>query len=195
MFKQLPDECATIGRILTGYGELEVHLGLCLGAVAGDFRRGLKVIYGGRGEAKRIIRAKKKLWPVCWSSGLEAELEQAIDAMDYCRQIRNNFSHCQWAYAAGHGAFFGNLETGAKDVGAVYRLDLFHVDLPILDALEGYMTKTRDSLSHLEGAILLKFNKRSTNPFDRVPDFPKPPMHNPPEKHPAPPGLAPEFNK
>jgi hypothetical protein len=89
-------EGAIVGRLLTGYSNLEVNLLNCVQVANGDFDTALKTMFGKRGETKRIDRALKLVEDRYAALGLGKEFARAIDAMQYCLAIRNQFSHWVW---------------------------------------------------------------------------------------------------
>ena len=104
-FHDWPDEGATIGRLLAGYGELELELALCVGHAIGlrteDMRRAFRSIFTTRNADDRIKLAKKMAQQPMRLTGLKDEFAEAIVAMRACKDIRNQFAHCIWASLTG----------------------------------------------------------------------------------------------
>jgi hypothetical protein len=75
-----------------------------------------------RGEQKRISNARKALVAPYLSVNLQTELAGALHDMDWCRQIRNQYAHCQWYWTAHEGLCFVDLEAVAKQVTPITEL-------------------------------------------------------------------------
>ena len=56
-FDRFPKEGDLIGRLLAGYGELELEMCACLAATTDDLGGAIKKLFGVRGERKRIQQA------------------------------------------------------------------------------------------------------------------------------------------
>jgi hypothetical protein len=89
-----------VGRLLAGYGELELELCRCI-AAAGKERTAsdrqdaaLKEVFTMRGAERRITHAKNKAALAYRNAGVGDEFDATVDAMDYCREIRNQYAHC-----------------------------------------------------------------------------------------------------
>jgi hypothetical protein len=53
-FNRFPKEGDIIGRLLAGYGELELEMAACVAATTDDLNGAIKRLFGIRGESKRI---------------------------------------------------------------------------------------------------------------------------------------------
>ena len=56
-FDRFPEEGNMIGRLLAGYGELELELCRCVAVINGDLDAAIRAILRERGEQKRIGKA------------------------------------------------------------------------------------------------------------------------------------------
>src|SRR5881394_1309771 len=86
-------------------------MGRCLGvATLGDFEAGVRSLFAKRGEASRIKRARKEMIPPFTTVGLGASCIAALDDMDWCRELRNQYAHCSWYHTSAEGLGFVDLE-------------------------------------------------------------------------------------
>jgi hypothetical protein len=99
-----------IGSLLAGYGELELEMVGCLIAATGNFDASVKALYRVRGEKRRIDTADRMMKAQYIKANLASDYEQTISDMQWCRKIRNQYSHCQWYYTPADGLCFVDLE-------------------------------------------------------------------------------------
>ena len=78
-------EGIVIGRLLAGYGEIEMAMCACLVAVEGMLDIPIRRLFDTRGAENRIKAAKKALQIDFANAGLLADLTQALADMDWCR--------------------------------------------------------------------------------------------------------------
>jgi hypothetical protein len=110
-FTRFPTEGAVLGRLLAGYGELEFEMGRCLGVAKHcDNEAGVRELFAKRGELDRIRRARAAMQPVFEAEGLGRECKAALDDMDWCRCLRNQYAHCTWYDTPHEGLGFVDLE-------------------------------------------------------------------------------------
>src|SRR5436309_2281642 len=83
-----------LGRLLAGYGELELEMCGCLIAVEGQLDFPIKQIFNERRADNRIKLAKKLLSLDYTKATLQVELIEALADLDWCRKLRNQFAHC-----------------------------------------------------------------------------------------------------
>jgi hypothetical protein len=93
-FWSFPEEGAIIGRLLTGYAELEISLMRCIHVVRDDFDTVLKAMFRIRGEQQRLSVGDALGRHHYQALDLGVEFNAAVKPMDYCRQIRNQYAHC-----------------------------------------------------------------------------------------------------
>jgi hypothetical protein len=151
---QAYDEGVVLGRLLAGYGELEVGMCACLIAIEGMFDVPIRTIFGKRGAQRRIEIGKEVLSPDFTKAGLLADLMQALDDLNWCREIRNQYSHCHWYWTAQEGLCFVNLEELAQQTTTITSLmEKKHpVDIPLLTAQENYFWYVKQCLIYLDFA-------------------------------------------
>src|ERR1700737_2087571 len=100
---QAEAEGKIIGEILAGYGELEVSVLACLVAVEGQIDLPIRRLFKRMPAEKRVQQARKTLLPDFKKAGLETEMREALDDLDWCRKLRNQYAHCQWGWTSRDG--------------------------------------------------------------------------------------------
>lgn len=149
---QACSEGVILGRLLAGYGELELTMCACLIAVEGTYDTPIRNIFGPRGAEKRIKNAGKFLLPEYSKAGLQVELVEALDDMEWCRQVRNQYAHCHWYWTQQEGLCFINLEELAGQQTAIIQLtgNRHPVDTALLSAQEVFFNYVKESFMQLE---------------------------------------------
>jgi len=99
-----------VGRLLTGYANLEVGLLNCVHMVLGDLDAPLKAMFKVRSESLRIKAAVKLGERPYNALGLGTDFQCAIEAMRYCLLVRNQYSHWVWWNDYSGKIAFANLE-------------------------------------------------------------------------------------
>ena len=187
VFQHYPKESAIIGRILTGYGGLEYQLSHCLSAALGNRPSIFRAFYRLRGEQQRLEVADALMRPHYEEVGLADKYNETIGSMRWCRNIRNQYAHCQWTAYEDAGLFFTNMEDPAKKADGNITFKLYHVDEVLLDLQEKYCFYSEDWLAHLRGE-LERLRNGTTNHFPEAPKIiAQPPLYNPRDQHPVPP--------
>jgi hypothetical protein len=148
------DEGIIIGRLLAGYGELELGMCSCLIAVEGMFDRPIRLLFSQRGEKLRMKTAERALKSDYANTGLLDDLMQALESLDWCRQIRNQYSHCHWYWTSQEGLCFVNLEELAQQVTTITDLmaNRHSIDVTLLTAQENYFWYVKECFIHLDFA-------------------------------------------
>ena len=82
-----------IGRLLVGYGEMELDLCNCVAMGIDDLDMVLKAMFRPRGETSRIEIAEAMGQKVYTSLGLGKPFNKAIEAMRFCLKLRNRYAH------------------------------------------------------------------------------------------------------
>jgi hypothetical protein len=185
---QAQAEGIIIGRLLAGYGEIETQVCMCLIMVEGFIDLPIRTIFGERGAEKRIKTARKALESDYAKAGLLVPLLQALADMDHCRDIRNQYSHCQWFWTEQEGLCFQNLEylaTQATPITSVTAGKLT-LDLPLLSAQEQFFWYVKQCFMHLETAYR-GWNEQQARGgaaglasyvYPAPPTVARPPLHN-----------------
>ncbi len=184
-----------VGRLVVGYGELELCLAKCVG-MALAFKRNppsdpqtryihriryenfaIKLIFRLRGEKKRIDTASKIMRQAYTQVGLRSEFDAAINALRACLGVRNLLAHCAWTQSKKRGLFFINLEDVAKLPRKLDLTDWRHASAKTLADLESYFSYTEQLLDFLAGLFAVKtqlMRGPSSLPEPRKRALPKP---------------------
>ena len=151
---QAKAEGIIVGRLLAGYGELELQLCDCRIAVENIFDLPVRELFSERGEKKRLKIAKAKLQHDYAKAGLINELLQALDDPDWCRQIRNQYSHCHWYLTSNEGLCFVNLEELATQPYTILKVTAGRhpITLPLLEAQESFFWYVKQCFVYLGDA-------------------------------------------
>jgi hypothetical protein len=116
---------------------------------------------------------------------LQDELADTLGELEWCRQIRNQYAHCQWYWTASEGLCFVNLEHLAKQTGTITKLmdRRRPIDAKLLMRQVEYFNYVKESLTHLADAYKA-WDRNRTAPrkpayvFPKPPKIAKPPAHN-----------------
>jgi hypothetical protein len=138
-----------IGQMLIGYGEVEYEIASLLGAAYENAPLSLRAMFRMRGETARVQVADALLRPKCVEKNLQNKWDVALKAINYCKRVRNQYSHCHWYLEAGD-LWFYNMEVAAEGNSDDFKFDFEHVDLPLLMMQTAYFNYTRCCLIHLQ---------------------------------------------
>lgn len=154
-FVQFPECGNLVGRLLAGYGELEVEMCLCLSEVMdGNFDGAMKILFVRMSAEDRQKLAKRTMSAPFSCAGLSTEFEETMVAMNWCRKIRNQYAHSQWYFTTEGGIAIINLEEivqKAENVGPIasYRRP---IDRILLAQQDAYFLYTKRLFLHLSDA-------------------------------------------
>jgi hypothetical protein len=178
-FGRYSAEGSIVGRLLTGYGELELELCTCIGTATGDMDVALKNFFSKRGAEKRIERAAKQAGAPYKEVGLETIFQAAIADMDYCREIRNQYAHCNW-YDKPDGLGFVDLESVVTLSTPIWPLDSHRllIDIATLEDQEGFFKYVQRCFWYLDAEYRLRAFGEPAHPWGFPSFFPRPPKHN-----------------
>jgi hypothetical protein len=143
-FIAFPREGAIIGRLLTGYGEIEYLYAMCLASAVADEDSVLRAIFSIRGEKIRLDVAHELMRASYETAGLSNKFNPLHAETKFCLKARNTFSHCHWEHDRHAGLFYVNLEQMAArktthfNVAHAWR----HVDKQLLATIEEYFVNT-----------------------------------------------------
>lgn len=176
LLRARPDEMAMIGLLLTGYSELEVGLMHTVMAARMEFDAPYKAMYRIRGEEQRIKIADglARHALLALNENLGNQFAIAVAAMQYCRQIRNQYAHCQWWDGENERVNFIALEEAAKEnrlFQSFTKIDIRSVTLSLLESQKEYFEYVQKMFQWIvhQARVLNKLDKVS--PF---PSCPKP---------------------
>lgn len=186
-----PEEASSVGRMLTGYGELEFELSSCLGATLGDDHAALRALFRPRGEESRILIADALMRRKYADAKLGDQYDAMLGAIRTCKKVRNQYAHCHWFSDPQDGLFFMDLESAASSSALTTPDFTFHhVDAPLLRQQAEYFVYTFSILQFLWREYQVRGGKIPSHSFQMPRVLPKPPLHNPPDRHPVPSSLA-----
>jgi len=172
-------EGQAVGRILTGYINLEVSLMHCVQmGLDGDFDTVLKKMFRKRSETLRINEAEKLGLPAYETHKLDGDFRVAITALRLCLKIRNQYAHWVWWDDYSGKLAFANLEDLSRRKRKVPNLDklkAFHLDIPLLDKQEDYFVYVDRLLSWINFEGRLRAKRLSVNPMGKKPRPPRRP--------------------
>jgi hypothetical protein len=182
-FDNCPKEGDIIGRLLAGYGELELEMCDCVAATTDDLDGAIKRLFGRRGEERRIKTADEMMRAHYASAGLASKYDPTIANMHWCRTVRNQYAHCNWYYTAAEGLCFVDLEHTAKLRRKIESVvaHRYPIDVALLKQQENYFTYVRYCYWHLAESCRMARRKkvRRGGPLHQWPPLlARPPMHN-----------------
>jgi hypothetical protein len=183
-FRAHPKEAEVIGRLLAGYGELEFLMALCVAECVGSLSTASRLLFRSRSEEQRISIADAILVPYCDRLKILNEWDKIRRGLSWCKQTRNQFSHCHWLDDGPGGLFFTNIEKAAKTKIGEAKLVFFHVDVDLLNLHEAYFRWTGESLIYLKSEIAKLLGRPIGDSISPLKVIPQPVRHNPPENHP-----------
>jgi hypothetical protein len=170
-----------VGRLLVEYGDLEIDLMNCVQVARGyDMNNTLKSMFRARGESRRLTIAADLGRDAYVNLGLGAEFETAIDNFDYCRQIRNKYSHSYWHDPdMGKALCYVSLEELADDdkpVNDLTNLIFYYLDEPLLLKQEAYFQYVRDLIRYINYEGQTRSGKMHSNRYALPKEAEKPPF-------------------
>jgi hypothetical protein len=181
-FDRFPKEGDIIGRLLAGYGELELEMCACVVATTDDLDGAIKKLFSVRGEKKRVETAHQMMRTFYASAGLASKYNGTIANMHWCREVRNQYAHCNWYDTAAEGLCFVDLEHTAKLRGRIKQLTAHRVpvDAALLQRQENYFHYVKTCYWHLAEALGAARGKgRKGGPLFQWPQrLARPPKHN-----------------
>lgn len=167
-----------LGRLLTGYGELEFEMTLCVGAAVNDRDLTIRDMYQSRGEFARIRKAKTNLNRAAANQPLRELSARVLDDMDWCREIRNQYAHCQW-WGSSTPLSFINMEEVAEVIGVTGPLEGYKrsLDMQVLTEQEQFFGYVRQCFWHLTGLFEIQAGKPATLSVSLPDPMPRPRKH------------------
>jgi hypothetical protein len=181
-FVRFPQEGAIIGRLLAGYGELELGLCFCVAEARNDHNMVFKAMFRPRGESQRIDVADAMGHEPYNAVKLGTHFEGAIGAIRYCLKIRNQYAHSYWTDNFGRCLAFAQLEEPARgkdpvlNVGNIGTKD---IDLATLQAQESFFMHTQARFDYLKTEIKVRAGKLPESVFEAPKPINRPPLCKP----------------
>jgi hypothetical protein len=95
-FERYPKEAALVGKLLSGYGELEYTLAWAVRWIINDADVAFRWLYKSRGESQRISTAESLTFAAVRGRKHEGLWREALDNLKHCLKIRNQYAHATW---------------------------------------------------------------------------------------------------
>jgi len=182
LHNSFPKEGEIIGRLLTEYTNLELQAVLNMVAVGPySFDEIIKKIFQRMGESKRLKEIRKMGQQGYTPLLLTAEFDEAIDNIDYCREIRNQYAHSVFWDDWGDTYGFGNMEDIAQQTAKLKDFSTLprnSIDLATLHLQETYFEYTDLYFIWLVHDAQKRLNKPHLNRA-KPPKLTKPPLCKP----------------
>src|ERR1700687_456425 len=175
-FLKFPVEGATIGRLVVGYGELEFFYAVCAGYAISNTDAGLRVSFRLRSETNKIQVGLALMEEPYAAAKLTNELGHATKAMRFCRKVRNQYTHAQWAHSY-RSLWFADLEVSAKAESG-FPITWTLIRLKLLEQQESYFNYVYKYLDWLRHEYRFKSGKTYSNPFPKPAIQPTPSQHS-----------------
>lgn len=178
-FDKFPNEAAIVGRLLSGYGELELELAQCVGAATGNVDAAIRALLAKRGAETRIKIAGNLAEALYEAAGLGDDYRATIDDMDCCRSIRNQYAHRYWYPLPEDGLGFIDLEHVAKNAASLWPLSAHRhlIDLNLLERQTELFLNVRLWLWYLAGEYKVRVHAIKGQIYVRQPRLPHPALH------------------
>lgn len=181
--RKFAQEGAAVGRLLSGYSNLEIDLMNCVSiGRGGDLNIVLKRLFGRRGGGPRIDEAKK-LGAIAYADlRLGGDFDRLISILRHCLKLRNQYAHFIW-WDDGTGKLaFANLEDIAKQrkpVNDLGSLRAFHADTHLLAMQERYFEYAEQYLAWLNYEARFRQKLINKNMIAKPSLIAKPPVRLP----------------
>jgi hypothetical protein len=172
-----------IGQMLIGYSEIEFELSMVVqGAYDHDGLMALRSMFRVRSESARVDVADALLQNRMVALGLSDEYEATLEAIQFCKRIRNTYSHSHWSLD-GEDLRYYNYEEAAKLREPKIKVDFKYVDAKLLMRQLAYFNYTRYCLLHLQSRLGDHSGKKNADPQPWPERMQKPKLYNRKTKH------------
>jgi hypothetical protein len=180
-FDSAKREGSLIGRLLAGYGELELEMAACAMAANNEnVDMVIKKLFLARGEYKRIVAGDTLMAQQFGATRLATIYTRTIKNMHYCRELRNQYAHCNWHHTAAEGLSFVDLERIAKWPRKIRQLTRYRrpLNVGLLERQEAYFRYVQKSFWYLAEAYKIETSTQIVNPlWSRPALVPRPPKY------------------
>jgi len=189
-FDGFEQEQQLVGRMLMAYGELEFEIAHVMGrAIEGGNDAAARLLFRVSGEGPRIDVADAILRPFFDKMNLSGQWACTIGALRYCKNARNQYAHCNWHSEEGGSLSFVNMDRDADSPEGTLNLQLYPVDLALLQKQHEYFEYALGCLYYLLCQCRLRSGEES--PDQPIPkSIPQPPLSNRPKKPPQSPAAC-----
>ncbi len=177
-----PEEMAIIGRLLSGYTEIELSLAHCAVAAGNDFDTVTKVLYRLRGETSRIDAADAFARQLFDVAGIGTEFSMCVGYVRRCMSIRNQYAHCHWWSMDMKSLGFANMEEVAilnTRITDLRGLTYHALTLDLLKLQEEFFRATELWALYLNYEIRLRTGKVNLNPYPKPKPLKMPELYIP----------------
>ena len=148
VFKRFSAEGALVGQMLTAYGEIEYELFSILCLISDEAPHHLKTVFRLRRRRERLDVIDSLIRPHFSKLGLAAKYAQAMDAVDCCRMLFNQYDSCHW-YARDGELLFVDLDDLGEQGSDSAGLRALSTDADLLSLQMAYFDYARLCLVHL----------------------------------------------
>jgi hypothetical protein len=180
-FKVFPNEGLVIGRLLSGYTDIEYQLCLCAGMGGGDVEKAIIEIFSKRGETRRVNIADKLGGAGYVAAGLGMAFDEAIEDVLLCLNIRNQYAHCIWHNDRTGTLAFAHMEEVASPIGPgadTINLTFKYINCQVLSHQEAFFFYTKDNLNYLNYRRRQIVGEIGAGAILRIPTkIARPPLH------------------
>jgi hypothetical protein len=120
----------------------------------------IRRLFNLRGEKRRIDCADNLACAPYMKAGLGRDFKTVINDMHYCRELRNQYAHCQWYGTSQDGFAFVNLEEVSKLNTAILPLETHRrpVDAALLQQQETFFKYVQKYFWHITGEYQTRVN-------------------------------------
>jgi hypothetical protein len=167
-FERFPQEAELIGKLLTGYGELEFTLAWSVRWIIDDADVAMRWLYKSRGESLRISTAESLTYSTVRGHKHEALWRDALDNLRHCLKIRNQYAHANWVDGPNE-LKFASLEGVVHQQGPVdpTALPTNAVQVSSLRKQEAYFVYVCDQMTFVCYEFQVEGGHRSNHPWTR----------------------------
>lgn len=179
VFHQAAQEAAIIGRLITGYGELEYDLAMCLSRFTHDQDSAFRALFGIRAVRGRLHIADSLIQTPLGKLGLGPQYADAKGAIHRCLSIRNQYAHCHWGEYKNQELYFVNMEKEVEGPKSKSEFTYMRLSLPLLNEQEDYFSYTQNCFWFLTYEVDYLRDPIKNHPFLMPKKRPQPNLHNP----------------
>ncbi len=171
-----------VGLMIMAYGEFEFEVaGIMSYAIDGGPDTAARIFFRVNGEAARLDVADAILRPFFDKLTLGGRWGNALGALRFCKNVRNQYAHCQW-HPDAHNLYFFNLDRDGRDsLEGELIVNPYPTNLELLQKQYEYFEHTLDWLYYLSCECRGHKGEESARP--PVPkSIPQPQLHIRPKK-------------
>lgn len=148
VFKRFSAEGVLVGQMLAAYGEIEYELYSILCLISDEAPHHLKTVFRLRRRRDRLEVIDSLIRPRFSKMGLGAKYVQAMDAVECCRMLFNQYDSCHW-FSQDCALYFLDLDELASRQFEDAGMRAFQTDADLLSAQMAYFDYARLCLTYL----------------------------------------------